>query len=78
MELAEFKKEALRLGYKKLRRDHPDAKVEPINTWNGFSPYLRGGGPTAFAMVEYFIEGDKLRVHKAIEGDFLYALSKDS
>lgn len=75
MDLDAVKEKLQELGYTELQpADHPEAKWMPIATWTGESPFIRGAGPTGAATISYFIEGDKLRAHKALEGDSFYLL----
>lgn len=59
--------------YKSIRRDEPNAPAVSLKDWRGFSPYA--GGPTSFAEISYHLEGERVRVHKAFEGDYWYILS---
>jgi len=72
MTLTELKEEAGK-KFTKIQRDEPNAPAVSLKDWNGFSPYA--GGPTATATVTYHLEGNRVRVHKALEGDHGYILS---
>jgi len=72
MTLAELKEEAGKT-FRTIQRDEPSAPAVSLEDWNGFSPYA--GGPTMTATVTYHLEGNKVRVHKTLEGDYWYTLS---
>lgn len=59
--------------FKTIQRDEPNAPAVSLKDWNGFSPYA--GGPTSTASVTYHLDGNKVRVQKALEGDYWYVFS---
>ena len=71
MTLQELKDEAGK-KFTKIQRDEPNAPAVSLKDWNGFSPYA--GAPTMLASVTYHLDGNKVRVQKALEGYYWYVL----
>jgi FRG domain len=73
-DLAEVKAEAAKRGYTRIRRDVENAPWVPLESWRGFSgstdvPYFT-------VQVEYWLEGDKIRVTRALDDqEYSYTLS---
>ena len=68
----QFKNEALCRGFTRIKRDEDGAREVSLKDWPGFSGHVTG---TVFATVIYNLEGNKLRVHKTLDGDHSYTLS---
>jgi hypothetical protein len=72
MTLTELKEEAGK-KFTKIQREEPNAPAVSLKDWNGFSPYA--GGPTATAAVVYYLDGNRVRVEKTLDGEYWYILS---
>ena len=73
-DLAEVKAEAAKRGYTRIKRDVDKAPWVPLESWRGFS----GGTNTPHytVQVEYWLEGDKVRVTRALDDqEYRYTLS---
>jgi len=71
--LDELKTEIQNRGFTRVKRDAENAKEVALKDWTGFSSHISGG---AYAMVTYYLEGNRLRVHKALQQeDHWYTLS---
>jgi hypothetical protein len=74
MELEKVKTTASALAYTTIKSDEPNARPVPLATWKGFSSHVSG---TLFATVTYFLEGNKVRVHRVLdEKDHYYTLNE--
>jgi hypothetical protein len=60
------------LAFTTIQREIEGAPVLPLKDWMGFSSHVSGG---MYASVTYYLEGNRVRVHKALEdGDHYYIL----
>jgi hypothetical protein len=60
------------LPFETIQREAKGAPVVPLQKWQGFSSHVSGG---TYATVTYYLEGNRVRVHKALEdGDHYYIL----
>jgi hypothetical protein len=77
MNLEELRERALASGYTKIQGDAEGAPVVSLKHWRGVSADRAGGpGDVNIASVNYYIEGNRVRVKKAlVEQDFWYVLS---
>jgi hypothetical protein len=60
------------LNYTTIQREDGSAPAASLRDWRGFSSHVSGG---LYATVTYYLEGNRVRVHKALEhGDHYYIL----
>jgi len=61
-------------SYTTIRSADVNSVAVPLNTWTGV---WRGvsGNPHMFVKVDYYLDGNFVRVHRADETDYLYILS---
>jgi hypothetical protein len=73
-DLAELKAEAMKRGYTRIKRDVDRAPWVPLESWRGFSGSTHT--PHYTLQVEYWLEGDKVRVTRALDDqEYWYILS---
>jgi hypothetical protein len=73
LQLDELKEAAVTKGYATIKRDLPNAPAVPLSSWPGFSSQISG---TVFGTVTYYLEGNKVRVHKVLdEEEHTYTMS---
>jgi hypothetical protein len=73
-DLEELKAEAMKRGYKRIRRDVDNARWVALENWSGFSGQTNT--PYMTVQVEYWLQGNKVRVTRALDNqEYWYTLS---
>jgi len=71
-----FKRVALAQGFANIKGDAENYKVVSLSGWNGISSHMPGGGTGGSASVDYYLDGDRVRIHKALDAnEYWYTLS---
>jgi hypothetical protein len=73
-DLEEVKADAIKRGFTRIKRDVDGAPSVPLGTWNGFSGHTNT--PYLSVQVQYWLEGDRVRVTRAMDDQqYWYILS---